>query len=148
MTGFGSHSNTVTEPVWDSVKQDSRIVSNLKLVVFPNLFPEDPGKALRDWDGAVFLRCVSRAHSILIRLEVEGQNWPPRLIQPTWKTVWETKSACLKEGVFETPCDEQLLNALPPESHIARVALLAPKSVPAHNVACVVHLADCVGDFF
>ncbi|KVH91546.1 hypothetical protein Ccrd_006424 [Cynara cardunculus var. scolymus] len=42
--------NTVTEPVWDSVKRDSRIVSNLKLVVFPNPFPEDPGKALRDWD--------------------------------------------------------------------------------------------------
>lgn len=48
--GFGS-SNTLTEPVWDTVKRDlSRIVSNLKLVVFPNPFREDPGKALRDWD--------------------------------------------------------------------------------------------------
>lgn len=28
----------------------SRIWSNLKLVVFPNPFREDPGKALRDWD--------------------------------------------------------------------------------------------------
>jgi hypothetical protein len=27
-----------------------RIVSNLKLVVFPNPYREDPGKALRDWD--------------------------------------------------------------------------------------------------
>ncbi|CAI9297771.1 unnamed protein product [Lactuca saligna] len=72
---------------------------------------------------------------------VEGQNWPPRLIQPVWKTVWETKSACLKEGVFRTPCDEQLINALPPESHIARVAFLAPKFVPPHKMACVVHLA-------
>ncbi|OAY72048.1 Protein YIPF6 [Ananas comosus] len=49
--GFGSVPNTLTEPVWDTVKRDlSRIVSNLKLVVFPNPFREDPGKALRDWD--------------------------------------------------------------------------------------------------
>ncbi|KAB5552684.1 hypothetical protein OIU76_009447 [Salix suchowensis] len=50
-TGFGSLPNTLTEPVWDTVKRDlSRIVSNLKLVVFPNPYREDPGKALRDWD--------------------------------------------------------------------------------------------------
>ncbi|KAG8651803.1 hypothetical protein MANES_06G024000v8 [Manihot esculenta] len=50
-SGFGSSPNTLTEPVWDTVKRDlSRIVSNLKLVVFPNPFREDPGKALRDWD--------------------------------------------------------------------------------------------------
>lgn len=50
-TGFGSASNTLTEPVWDTVRRDlTRIVSNLKLVVFPNPFREDPGKALRDWD--------------------------------------------------------------------------------------------------
>ncbi|CAN4103737.1 unnamed protein product [Withania somnifera] len=50
-TGFGSPANTLTEPVWDTVKRDlSRIVSNLKLVVFPNPYREDPGKALRDWD--------------------------------------------------------------------------------------------------
>ncbi|KAH6818583.1 Integral membrane Yip1 family protein [Perilla frutescens var. frutescens] len=49
--GFGSPPNTLTEPVWDTVKRDlSRIVSNLKLVVFPNPYREDPGKALRDWD--------------------------------------------------------------------------------------------------
>ncbi|MQL95498.1 hypothetical protein Taro_028161 [Colocasia esculenta] len=49
--GFGPPPNTLTEPVWDTVKRDlSRIVSNLKLVVFPNPFREDPGKALRDWD--------------------------------------------------------------------------------------------------
>ncbi|KAL6954199.1 Protein YIP4b [Sarracenia purpurea var. burkii] len=49
--GFGSPPNTLTEPVWDTVKRDlSRIVSNLKLVVFPNPFRDDPGKALRDWD--------------------------------------------------------------------------------------------------
>ncbi|KAL0337994.1 UNVERIFIED_CONTAM: protein ABHD18 [Sesamum calycinum] len=73
--------------------------------------------------------------------EVEGQNWPPTLVQPTWKTVWESKTASLREGVFRTPCDEQLLNALPPESHIARVAFLCPKSVPPQKMACVVHLA-------
>ncbi|KAK4753877.1 hypothetical protein SAY87_001981 [Trapa incisa] len=50
-SGFGSAPNTLTEPVWDTVKRDlSRIVSNLKLVVFPNPYREDPGKALRDWD--------------------------------------------------------------------------------------------------
>ncbi|PNT71177.1 hypothetical protein BRADI_2g24130v3 [Brachypodium distachyon] len=49
--GFGAPPNTLTEPVWDTVQRDlSRIVSNLKLVVFPNPFREDPGKALRDWD--------------------------------------------------------------------------------------------------
>ncbi|XP_058067947.1 protein YIP4a-like [Magnolia sinica] len=50
-SGFGSPADTLTEPVWDTVKRDmSRIVSNLKLVVFPNPNREDPGKALRDWD--------------------------------------------------------------------------------------------------
>ena len=49
--GFGPPPNTLTEPVWDTVKRDlARIVSNLKLVVFPNPNREDPGKALRDWD--------------------------------------------------------------------------------------------------
>ncbi|KAJ1263083.1 hypothetical protein BS78_09G157800 [Paspalum vaginatum] len=51
--GFGGPepANTLTEPVWDTVKRDlARVVSNLKLVVFPNPFREDPGKALRDWD--------------------------------------------------------------------------------------------------
>ncbi|CAA7388985.1 unnamed protein product [Spirodela intermedia] len=49
--GFGASPNTLTEPVWDTVKRDlSRIISNLKLVVFPNPNREDPGKALRDWD--------------------------------------------------------------------------------------------------
>ncbi|PAN19333.1 hypothetical protein PAHAL_3G266000 [Panicum hallii] len=52
--GFGGPepaSHTLTEPVWDTVKRDlHRVVSNLMLVVFPNPFREDPGKALRDWD--------------------------------------------------------------------------------------------------
>ncbi|WOK96460.1 hypothetical protein Cni_G05167 [Canna indica] len=49
--GFGSPPDTLTEPVWDTVKRDlTRIVTNLKLVVFPNPFREDPGKALKDWD--------------------------------------------------------------------------------------------------
>ncbi|CAD5166071.1 protein YIP4b-like [Musa acuminata AAA Group] len=48
---FGSPPDTLTEPVWDTVKRDlARIVSNLKLVVFPNPYREDPGRALRDWD--------------------------------------------------------------------------------------------------
>ncbi|KAK8457720.1 hypothetical protein SEVIR_3G233400v4 [Setaria viridis] len=53
--GFGgpepASANTLTEPVWDTVKRDlNRVVSNLKFVVFPNPFREDSGKALRDWD--------------------------------------------------------------------------------------------------
>lgn len=84
--------------------------------------------------------------------EAAGQNWPPTLVRPIWKTVWESKNACLREGVFRTPCDEQLLSALPPESHNARVAFLVPKSVPPQKMSCVVHLAgtsivyhfDCV----
>ncbi|KAL2923769.1 Protein ABHD18 [Bienertia sinuspersici] len=73
--------------------------------------------------------------------EIEGQNWPPKLIQPNWKIVWETKTACLKEGMFRTTCDEQLISALPPESHIARVAFLTPKIFSPKKMACVVHLA-------
>ncbi|GAB4843816.1 hypothetical protein Ancab_013778 [Ancistrocladus abbreviatus] len=73
--------------------------------------------------------------------EVESENWPPKLIEPMWKTVWETKTASLREGLFRTPCDEQILNALPPESHNARVAFLVPKFVPPEKMACVVHLA-------
>ncbi|XP_028775381.1 protein YIPF6 homolog [Neltuma alba] len=50
-SGFGSPPDTLTEPVWDTVRRDlTRIVNNLKQVVFPNPFREDPGMALRDWD--------------------------------------------------------------------------------------------------
>ncbi|KAK1259726.1 hypothetical protein QJS04_geneDACA010361 [Acorus gramineus] len=70
-----------------------------------------------------------------------GCNWPPSVVQPQWKTVWESKTACLREGIFKTPCDELLIHALPPESHTARVAFLAPRFVPPHKMACVVHLA-------
>ncbi|XP_073306680.1 uncharacterized protein [Primulina huaijiensis] len=73
--------------------------------------------------------------------EIEGQNWPPALVQPIWKTVWESKTACLREGFFTTPCNEQLLSALPPECHNARVAFLSPKFVPPRKLSCVVHLA-------
>ncbi|KVH93753.1 hypothetical protein Ccrd_004191, partial [Cynara cardunculus var. scolymus] len=71
MTGFGSPPNTLTEPVWDTMKRDlSRIVSNLKLVVFPNPFREDPGKLC---DIGIFGgRFSSLARSILVRLGKEG----------------------------------------------------------------------------
>ncbi|XP_051149086.1 protein YIP4a-like [Andrographis paniculata] len=50
-TALGSPPDTLTEPVWDTIHRDlSRIVNNLQLVVFPNPYREDPGKALRDWD--------------------------------------------------------------------------------------------------
>lgn len=73
--------------------------------------------------------------------EVAAQRWPPRIIQPLWKTAWESRTARLQEGIFKTPCDDELLDALPIESYTARVALLTPKYVPAHRMACVVHLA-------
>ncbi|XP_078443198.1 alpha/beta hydrolase family protein [Wolffia australiana] len=65
----------------------------------------------------------------------------PSSIQPLWKTVWETRTASLREGVFRTPCSEEMMSALPTESHMARVAFLAPKFVQPQKVACVVHLA-------
>lgn len=51
--GFGSGPvyNTLTEPVWETLKRDvMRVVNNLRNVVFPNPYREDPGKPLRDWD--------------------------------------------------------------------------------------------------
>ncbi|GAA0171451.1 hypothetical protein LIER_25477 [Lithospermum erythrorhizon] len=72
---------------------------------------------------------------------VEGENWPPTIVQPIWKTIWESKTAILREGVFQSPCDEELFGALPPECHTARVSFLAPKSAPPQKMACVVHLA-------
>ncbi|GBG61870.1 hypothetical protein CBR_g23822 [Chara braunii] len=49
--GFTPSPNTLTEPVWDTLKRDLvRIAVNLRQVVFPNPSREDPGKALRDWD--------------------------------------------------------------------------------------------------
>ncbi|CAN6237438.1 unnamed protein product [Urochloa humidicola] len=69
------------------------------------------------------------------------QNWPPTAVQPMWKTVWETNSSCLREGVFRTTCDERLIDALPPESHNARVAFLTPKNITPEKMSCVVHLA-------
>jgi hypothetical protein len=69
------------------------------------------------------------------------QNWPPTAVQPMWKTVWETNGSCLREGVFRTTCDERLIDALPPESHNARVAFLTPKNIAPEKMSCVVHLA-------
>ena len=73
--------------------------------------------------------------------EAHCQNWPPTAVHPMWKTVWETNSSCLREGVFRTTCDERLIDALPPESHNARVAFLTPKNITPEKMACVVHLA-------
>ncbi|KAF8769617.1 hypothetical protein HU200_006211 [Digitaria exilis] len=73
--------------------------------------------------------------------ESHCQNWPPTAVHPMWKTVWETNNSCLREGVFRTTCDERLIDALPPESHNARVAFLTPKNVTPEKMSCVVHLA-------
>ncbi|KAG6548440.1 hypothetical protein Mapa_009927 [Marchantia paleacea] len=49
--GGGPEYNTLTEPVWHTLKRDVvRVATNLRHVVFPNPYREDPGKALRDWD--------------------------------------------------------------------------------------------------
>lgn len=76
--------------------------------------------------------------------EIEGQNWPPALVKPVWSTVWESKTARLREGVFRTPCEKELLNALPPECHTARVAFLSPRFEQPQRMSCVVHLAGIV----
>lgn len=93
----------------------------------------------RGWGGSK----LDLLESLIKQLfpEDQGQIFPPRLLQPIWSTIWEDRNAFLREGVFQTPCDEQILSALPFESHTARVAFLAPKSVPPEKMACVVHLA-------
>lgn len=49
--GGGPVYDTLTEPVYVTLKRDVvRVATNLKQVVFPNPYREDPGKALRDWD--------------------------------------------------------------------------------------------------
>ncbi|KAJ7563659.1 hypothetical protein O6H91_03G119300 [Diphasiastrum complanatum] len=73
--------------------------------------------------------------------QVSLQLWPPPAIRPIWYTVWESRTARLQEGIFATPCDDLVRQALPPESMTARVRLLTPKNIPFHDTACVVHLA-------
>ncbi|CAM6093721.1 unnamed protein product [Calypogeia fissa] len=73
--------------------------------------------------------------------KVSEQRWPPPDIAPKFKTVWESRTAHLQEGIFDTPCEELIRQALPFESHIVRIRLLTPKNVPRHKTSCVVHLA-------
>ncbi|KAH7572588.1 hypothetical protein JRO89_XS04G0278400 [Xanthoceras sorbifolium] len=81
-SGFGPAPNTLTEPVWDTVKRDlSRIVSNLKLVVFPNPFREDPGKALRDWDlWGPFFFIVFLGLTLSWSASVKKLDWTGQLV--------------------------------------------------------------------
>lgn len=92
----------------------------------------------RGWGSSIDMleRMIKQHFPVL-----ENQVWAPSSIHPIWRTVWETKTALLREGVFKTPCDEKLLTALPPECHNARVAFLSPKFVQPREMACVVHLA-------
>ncbi|KAJ7528812.1 hypothetical protein O6H91_15G021300 [Diphasiastrum complanatum] len=51
LIGFGPAHTTLTEPVWATLKRDLlQVVSNLRIVVFPNPYRKDAGRALRDWD--------------------------------------------------------------------------------------------------
>uniref|UniRef100_A0A0D3BAW6 ENT domain-containing protein n=2 Tax=Brassica oleracea var. oleracea TaxID=109376 RepID=A0A0D3BAW6_BRAOL len=95
----------------------------------------------RGWGGPK-LELLERMAKQLFPMYLEGHNCPPPpLVRPVWRTVWETKTARLREGVFQTPCDDELTAALPPESRTARVAWLVPKDVPPQKMSCVVHLA-------
>ncbi|XP_042481765.1 protein YIP4b-like isoform X2 [Macadamia integrifolia] len=144
-SGFGSPPNTLTEPVWDTVKRDlSRIVSNLKLVVFPNPFREDPGKALRDWDlwgpffFIVFLGLIlswsasvkksqqieghlSRISSIGLLLDTSSSSWNFFLHQIRWNAplFWKTSASFLlrlqtRKYVKNPPCSTFIGLPLPP----------------------------------
>ncbi|CAI0406736.1 unnamed protein product [Linum tenue] len=93
----------------------------------------------KGWGGTQLALLERMVHDLFPELEARAQ--PPSMIQPIWRTIWESRTACLREGVFKTPCDEQLISALPPESHTARVAFLAPKLGDPQRMACVVHLA-------
>ncbi|XP_020209868.1 protein ABHD18, partial [Cajanus cajan] len=95
----------------------------------------------RGWGGTKLEMLERMIKQLFPEVQVAGQNWPPTMIEPVWRTLWETKTATLREGVFRTPCEDQLLAALPPESHTARVAFLIPKPLPPHKMACVLHLA-------
>ncbi|GBG77924.1 hypothetical protein CBR_g25855 [Chara braunii] len=73
--------------------------------------------------------------------EVADQTWPPPAIRPVWKTIFADGHFRCQEGVFVTPCDETIRDALPPESRTARVHLLTPVGVPRSELSCVLHLA-------
>lgn len=93
--------------------------------------------------GATNLELLERMVNQLFP-DAASLAWPPAVIKLAWKTKWETNNACLKEGSFATPCEDELVCALPPESRTARVAFLVPKSVPAEKMSCVVHLAGII----
>lgn len=95
------------------------------------------------WGGAKLELLEQMSRQLIAQglAQVSLQHWPPPAINPVWRTVWESKRARLQEGVFTTPCEEMLRQVLPIESQTARVRLLSPRNVPAHETSCVVHLA-------
>lgn len=97
----------------------------------------------RGWGGSnlVMLEQLTRQLIAQGLAQVSMQNRPPVTVRPKWRTIWVTRSAVLEEGVFVTPCDEQLKRALPVESHLARVQLLTPRHVLRQSTHCVLHLA-------
>ncbi|KAL7135440.1 hypothetical protein ABFS83_11G096400 [Erythranthe nasuta] len=54
----------------------------------------------------LFFLCLRLKACVLERMikqlfhELESQNWSPTLVLSIWKTVWEIKTACLREGVL------------------------------------------------
>lgn len=95
------------------------------------------------WGGAKLdlLERVTRQLFAQGLAQAAAQHWPPPPIRPIWKTVWESRTARLQEGIFLTPCEQQLREALPVESYTARVALLTPRDARLCESSCVVHLA-------
>lgn len=100
--GFGGPepaANTLTEPVWDTVKRDlHRVVTNLKLVVFPNPFGEDSGKALKDWDlWGPFFFIVSLGLILSWSATAEKVYLPNPTFLPYLHSIRHVKSNKIKE---------------------------------------------------
>ena len=94
----------------------------------------------RGWGGRK-LELLERVAKL--QLNSSSTNWPPPLIRPRWRTLWESRTGRLEEGTFLTPCllSEDLRHGLPVESYTARVTLLTPRHTHPSQTACVVHLA-------
>lgn len=102
-----------------------------------------PAILLGRWGGSKLELLEQMSRELIAQglAQVALQHWPPPAIDPVWRTVLESRSARLQEGIFATPCEEMLKRVLPLESQTARVRLLSPRNAPSHQTSCVLHLA-------